>query len=104
MRCFLVLMRRHIALMLHCAALARRRDLLRYDPGDPPSCQPGGMPAVTSCDHDHYVVGSAHHWDQSLEIILVNSGRPVAIAVMRNALESVHGHPRLLKDVRPHVG
>src|SRR2546422_4687349 len=86
-----------------CTALARRCDLLSDDPGDPPSCQPGGMPAIASCDNDHNIVGTAHHGHQSLGIVLVNPGRPVAIAVMRDAFEPAHGHPRLLKDIRPHV-
>src|SRR6266498_2604889 len=102
MRYLLVLTRPRISLMLPCAALARRRDLLRDHPGDSPSCQPGGMPAIASCDHDHNVVSTAHHRYQGLGIVLINPGGPVAIAVMRDAFEPAHGHPRLLKDVRPH--
>src|SRR4029453_18167391 len=98
MRYFLVLTGLYIALMLHCAALARRRDLLRDDPGDPPSCQPGGMPAIASCDNDHNVNGAARHRHRGLGIDLVDPGRPVAIAVMRDDFEPAHGHPRLLKD------
>src|SRR4029453_13000815 len=104
MRYFLVLTGPYISLMLHCAALARRRDLLRDDPGDPPSCHPGGMPPIASCDHDHNVVSTAHHRHQGLGIVLVNPGGPVAIAVMRDTFEPVHGHACLLKDVCPHVG
>src|SRR5262245_52019688 len=102
MRYFLVLTGPSIALMLHCAALARRRDLLRDDPGDSPPCQPGGMSAIASCDNDHNIVGTASHGHQGLGIVLINPGRPVAIAVMRDAFESAHGHASLLKDVRPY--
>ena len=62
------------------------------------------MPAIAACDNDHNVVGTARHRHQCLGIVLVNPGGPVAIAVMCDAFEPAHGHPRLLKDVRPHVG
>src|SRR5215510_15378571 len=104
MRCFLVLTRPSSSLVLYCTALARRRDLLGDDPGDPPSRQPGRMPAIASCDNDHNVIGTAHHRYQGLGIILVNPGRPVAIAGMRDAFEPAHRHARLLKDICPHVG
>src|SRR5262249_60774445 len=101
MRCFLVLTGLYSSLMLPYAALARRRDLLGDHPGDPPASQPGGMPTIASCDNDHNVIGTAHHRHQGLGIILINPGRPVAIAVMRDAFEPAHGHARLLEDVRP---
>src|SRR5262249_4455763 len=103
MTCFLVLTGLYSSLMLPYAALARRRDLLRDHPGDPPACQPGGMSAIASCDNDYNVVGTVHHGHQGLGIVLVNPGRPVAIAVMRNAFKAVHRHARLPKDIRPHV-
>src|SRR5215475_6487743 len=90
--------------MLYCAALARRRDLLHDHPGNAPPCQPGGMPAIASCDNDYNVIGTAHHRYQGLRIVLVNPGGPVAIAIMRDAFEPAHGHARLLEDVSPHVG
>src|SRR5262245_22314595 len=104
MRCFLVLTRPSSSLMLYCTALARRCNLLGDDPGDPPSCQPGRMPAIAACNNDHNVIGTAHHRHQGLGIILVNPGRPVAIAVMCDAFEPAHRHARLLKDVCPYVG
>src|SRR5262245_27535680 len=103
MRYFLVLTGPSIALMLHYAALTRRRDLLCDNPGHPPSCQPGGMSAIASRDNDHNIVGTARHGHQGLGIVFINPGRPVAIAIMRDAFEPVHGHPRLLKDIRSHV-
>src|SRR5262244_3592699 len=102
MRCFLVQTRP--SLMLHYAALTRRRDLLRDHPGDSPPCQPGRMPAIASCDNDHNVIGTAHYRHQGLGIVLVDPGGPVAIAIMRDAFEPAHGHARLLEDVSPHVG
>src|SRR5215472_3793390 len=104
MRCFLALTGSYSSLLLPWAALARRCDFLGDNPGDSPPCQPGGMPAIASSDNDHNVIGTAHHRHQGLRIVLINPGRPVAIAVMRDAFEPAHGHPCLLKDVRPHVG
>src|ERR1043166_6270692 len=99
MRYFLVLTRPYSSLMLLYAALARRRDRLGDNPGDSPSGQPGGMPTIASCDNDYNVVGTAHHRHQGLGIVLINPGGPVAIAVMCDAFEPAHGHPRLLEDV-----
>ena len=82
----------------------RPNDFLGGDPRYAPAGEPRGVPSIAPGDHDDYVLGRPHYWDEVVRVGFVDPGRPVAVPVVGDALQQADRHPGVLIDVLPDIG
>src|SRR5687767_2633909 len=70
--------------------------LLRYYSGDAPPGQPGRVTTIAACYYHHDIISRTDYGNHSIGVVLVNPARPVAVAIVGNALEPAHRHPSVL--------